>query len=503
MASTIDTIQLLLREAELSRAPIDMTFPDIDMGLQLMEPFYAVSGAGRDPQYGAGSASAEAGFFAQWRIMIQRGGLATFDRFGGDDALTVGYQDVQQIGAGINRLYPDPLKAARRGHIAIKLPLRRIKGVQRLSEIDIDTQALQAGGIENLAASYVEDAMYIGKKNTAAHLYSDGSAALARVNNAAGYTLAEGTQRSVAIKEGRPGRFIVGQPYVAGTYIAPASYAGSPRVARTGDGALGVPVGVFRCVDIDPDTQNVIFEPEPGMGNIVLSDGDVIMLKDVYNFSAANVTAGSNAINGFENLLINTGNFPGAFIGSNAVSVASVSALRARVQGDEAAPVTPTPTVWTSLLNDIHDIGLMGPDVFIAERSLWTLYSRLDQQAYASVQVPMGATYAPAGGVGPPRLTHWTEEFVRIDSFCIRQGSIIAYPNESMMKFMPRGLAIQWKNVGPTVAGAPGAWRNITQGSQLSEEMAAEWTMWAQIGCQDPRRCIRRIGIHTQRTLPT
>jgi hypothetical protein len=319
-------------------------------------------------------------------------------------------------------------------------------------------------------------------------LYGAGTASIAQVNVAAGVTLTEGANTAVTIDGGTAFRFVVGQRYVGGTNA-------DPRVTSAGTAA---DPAVFRCVDIDTDTRQPLFEPEPGVGNITLADNTHIMVAGTYDFTAASVALGTRAANGFESLLISSGNFPGAL----KPATASHRHLRSYVKGDETNLVPPTPEIVAELIDKITDSGKRPPSVLLAEQSLWTLYSQLERQAGATYPVPQGGAFTASGGVAGPRVTHGEVTFSRLASPRVRPGCIIGISPETFKRFMPLGnKTIKWALAGGGVAGAQSIYGPIRSGRQLSELSDAPFDVFVEFGCTDPRRNFRRIGLYSQRTM--
>jgi hypothetical protein len=480
----MDQFELLLRES-VDDMVINLILEDDDVSWSLMDTFQPVDRAGRDTHNALGSGAA--GWFAEWRIRVQRGGLVTGGTFSGNTPEVMGADDTLYTGQAADALYPDAAKAPMRSWEAIRLALKRIQGVHAINRTqilaDMATQPL-----EDVASGAVEDVVAQVRSLITAYLYGAGTASIAQVDVAAGVTLTEGANTAVTIDGGTAYRFVVGQRYVGGTNA-------DPRVTSAGTAA---DPAVFRCVDIDTDTRQPLFEPEPGVGNITLADNTHIMVAGTYDFTAASVALGTRAANGFESLLISSGNFPGAL----KAATASHRHLRSYVKGDEANLVPPTPEIVAELIDKITDSGKRPPSVLLAEQSLWTLYSQLERQAGATYPVPQGGAFTASGGVAGPRVTHGEVTFSRLASPRVRPGCIIGISPETFKRFMPLGnKTIKWALAGGGVAGAQSIYGPIRSGRQLSELSDAPFDVFVEFGCTDPRRNFRRIGLYSQRTM--
>lgn len=486
MADSFDQFELLLRES-VDASVIHLDLEEDDVAWSLMDTWQPVDRAGRDTHNSIGSG--DAGWFAEWKIRVQRGGLVTAGSFAGNTLEVMGADNTLFTGQAADALYPDPAKAALRSWESIRLALKRIQGTYAINRQQILAQ-LATEPLENVASGAVEDITALVRSLIEAYIYGAGNATIAQVNNAAGYTLAEGSNTAVTVDVGTAFRFVVGQRYVAGTDADPRITAG---------GTASDPA-VFRCVDIDTDTRQPLFEPEPGVGNISLTDNDHIFVAGTYDFTAASLALGITKVaQGFESLLLGAGGtFPGALNGS----VDSHRHLKSYVKGDESNLVPPTPEVVAELIDKITDAGKRPPSVLIAEQSLWTLYSQLERQAGARYPVPQGGAFTASGGVAGPRISHGEVSFTRLSSAKVRPGSIIGISPETFRRFMPLGnKTIKWALSGGGVAGAQSIFGPIRSGRQLSELSDAPFDVFVEIGCTDPRRNLRRIGLHSQRTM--
>ena len=484
MADSFDQFELLVREMT-SGAVVQADLEGDDVIWNVMDTFDAVDSAGRDTSNAL--ASGAAGWFAEWRMRVQRGGLVTGGTFAGNTPAVMGADDTLFIGQAADALYPDPAQASMRSYESIRMQLKRIQGTYPINRQQILAD-LATNPIEKVSVGAVEDIAFLVRSLIEAYLYGSGNATVAQVDNASGYTLTKGTNTAVTVKTGTAYRFVIGQRYVHGSNADPRVTTGS---AANPD--------VFRCVDIDTDTRQPLFEPEPDTaGTIALADSDHIMVHGTYNFTAASVALGSLAANGFESLLIKTGNFPGALF----PSVTDHRHLKSYVTGDESNLVAPTPEVVSEMIDKITDSNMTPPSVLIAEQSLWTLYSILERQGGATYPVPQGGAFVASGGFAGPRISHGDVSFTRLASAKTRPGSIVGLSPDTFQRFMPLGhKTINWALTGGGMAGADSIFGPVRSGRQLSELSDAPFDVFVEFGCDMPRRNFRRIGLHSQRSM--
>lgn len=494
MADSFEQFEMLVREA-VAPSVIDLVVTGGDVIWSLLDTFHPRDTAGRDTANSLGSGAA--GWFAEWRIRVQRGGTATGASFGSSfDAM--GADDNLMMGQAADNLYPDPVNAPVRSYLPIRMSLKRFNGVYPLN-IDQIQADLATQPIESVASGVVEDVVLLVRNIVEGHIYSDGGAALARVDNSANITLTKDSNTKVPIKEGTYNRFAVGQRYVAGSHVTKANFGGSTRTVRGGTAALPAR---FRVVDVDPDGRDLYCETEPGFSDIVLQDGDDLMLDGMFDFTQTTVDAGSKAIEGFESLLINTGNFPGATYQGSALSVTNHRKLQAFIQGDESNPVNPTPAIIDELSDKMADAGKESVDVVIGEKSLWSLYAQIEREAFSAYPVSQGAAFVASGRVTGPQVGYGDKVFARLNSAKIRPGSILGLTPSVWMKFIPLGdRTIKWLYSGGNQAGASSIFGNVSTGRQATNLAQAPFDFFFQIGCTDPQRNFRRIGINSQRAL--
>ena len=500
MADSIDQFAILLNEA-ISPSIVDLTLPDDDVLWPLCQTFPAVDSAGRDTNAERGAG--ESNWFAEYNIKVQRGGTIEGANFGGNTMTTTGAYNELFVGQSINSLYPDPALAAMPSWIKCRLQLRRVKGLIPMNKDQILAR-LATNPMDEVVADATEDAVRLYRGNFTCQGWADGSAQIARADG--GTTITESAPVYIDVKEGSPYRFMKGQKYVIGSYVAPASYGSSARTARQGDGANPTtPASIVYCVGIQKQDRKVGFQSAPGEGDITVTDGDAFMLYNMYDFNAANVSAGTRAMEGLESLVIQTGNFPGATLDvsgtSTPVTVDNVPELEGFVDGDEDNPVLPTPELIAELIDLQTDGMRKPPPVMVAEQSVWTLWSQLERNSFASYQVPQGSTFQASGGVNGPMLSHGNNTFTRLNSNQCRTGAVHGISPQGMLKFMPMGGdTIKWFFSGGVVSGASSIFGPTASGRQWSELFQAPFDGFGQLGCRMPGDQLRRIGLYSQRT---
>lgn len=496
MADQITRVSMLMRES-LAAAVVNLTDEQDDIMWTLSNTFPAKDSAGRDTDSEVGAGASD--YFAEWRVKVQNGGTLEGADFGGTTMIQAGAYNELFMGQSLNKLYPDPALAALESYIKVRMKLRRVKGLIPLSKDEILAELITTP-IEKVAMDAVISAVRLFRGNFTSQAWGDGGAALARFDG--GGTIAEGSVTFFAVKAGTPFRFIKGQKYVAGSHVANADFGGNTRTARTGNGAGANTPSIFFCTGVNKNNRKVGFESKAGEGTITITDGDSIMLYNMFDFTQSTVTAGSRAMEGVESLLIKTGDFPGAKMGGTQVTVDNVTELQAFIDGDETALEIPTPELIAELIDLMTDGGKMPPPVVIAEQSLWTLWAQQERMGVATYQLPAGGTFPASGGVSGPLVSHGANTFTRMSSNQCREGSISGIAPNSMLKFMPLGgNTIKWFFSGGGVSGAGSIFGPTYSGRQVSELSQAPFDGFGQMGCSDPGRNFRRIGLYSQRSL--
>lgn len=430
-----------------------------------------------------------AGYEASYRVKIQGAGLLK----GGSFDLGMSQMGVDnELNTGLNsdKLYPDPTTAPLRSHETVDLYLKKQEGVYPLAQEHVHANLL-SNPLENFLAGIIEEVVSLTRRYIMNCFYGSGNGTLAQVNASGGYTIGEGTPVAVKIDAGRPMRFIVGQRYIAGSNVSDES-----TTQRTWRAGTANTPGIMRCTAHDMKAADTVyFESEPGEGNISLSDNDHLVLEGNIVTGAANVDAGQRVPEGNESLLIDSGTFPGT-----SASVTQHQHFRSFVEGDDTAKVDPTPDILGELVDLIIEIEKPPPVDMISEQSVRTRYGQFERATQAVVQVPQGVQFTPAGGIEAPVFGHFGRAFRWHSSALVRPNAILGIAPETWLKFIPGGnRTIHWAMQRGGVAGAPGIFRPVTVGAALSKILAAEFDLWCEFGCTDPRRNFRRIGLNNAR----
>jgi len=495
MADAFDQFEILLKEF-IEPAVVDLTLQDDDPMWNLIGLFKADSLAGKRRGTSTGSSATityPAGFEASYRILVQRGGRVAGGRFLGNTTVMMGKDTHLAMGQAADAKYLDPRQTAARSHIEIGMILKRIRGSVTLQKQQILAD-LATQPIDEIVSGYVEDSIHRVRGYIVNQAYADGTASMAQVNDAAPSVVTEtagGT--SITIDAGTWGRFEKGDLVVFGT-------AADPRLPITG--AVHNP-GRARVVAVDVDNRIIKVQSEPGEGDITLVDNAHIMLADTYDFTAASVALATTAGNGVESLLVNTGVFPGSIAPQwpSGLDVTHHTELKAFIEDDSSAQVDPTMDAITEMLDKIleQDPG-RAPTAMIAERSLWTLFSQLERESQSLTTVPMATTFVGSGGVAGPTLSHYEHRFQRFSSKKIRPNSILGISPNTFKLFMPLGdRQIHWAYGTGHLSGFPSVFGPTYDGLQLTELADAPFDVFFELGCENPRVNMRKLGVKAQR----
>jgi hypothetical protein len=245
------------------------------------------------------------------------------------------------------------------------------------------------------------------------------------------------------------------------------------------------------------------FESEAGQGTITTVVGDYIIYQGMWDFTQTATSATDNtpslAPNGIESLLPEVS-------GSNTYPdtthvLANWPELQAFIFGDDTAPEVPD----GSLIDDMLDYmtspeadNLGAPPMLIAERSIWSLWRKLEKEAYG--MVVFNQTYQAGGGSSGPLYTHGDKQFIPLTSSMCRAGWIYGLDPASFIKFFPTDLTIRWAMSQGGMAGMGNIFRPITNGRCLTDLSAADFDMWWQFAQTRPNaNCIRK-GVYSRRT---
>lgn len=482
----------IVRE-RLQDAVLDLQMAQDGVGWRIMQNAEPIRDAGRNRD---GSST---GLYAEWTISLQRSGYVSAGLMTGNTLQFLGTENLLATSqATDNGGYLDPLKAPLRSYVPITIDLKKIVGVVTVNDKQMETQ-MATTPLEEIAGGHVADQVRHLRDYWEEQIWSDGSAHLAQVNAAAGYSILESAPVAVTVDAGSPFNFIRGQRYVAGSAIAAANYGSSPRVAvgGTGPGAAGV----MRCTNVDKVTREVYFQAEPGEGTITLTDNDVLMREGTYNFSAATVNAGTLAMQGIHGMLKQSGQFPGAPSG---VTVQAYSELQSVVQdySSGGAPgEVPTPELVEALLDTIDTGGSELPSLLVSERSVQTLYGQYERATNHFYIVPNGQTVSPTGGMRAPMFTHGDKAFVWPTSRSCRPNTLYGMEPGYMVRFMPIGDgSVRWKIGTGILSGYPNIFRPLfVNGNQLAGVAAADYESFGQFGIKRPNSFFIATGIKSQR----
>jgi len=486
MADNFDQFELLLREFSPSGIR-DLELKDDDIAWRLiamMEPFTV--GGVRQVVSGA----YPSGYEARFRIKVQSGGRVTGANFGGNTQVMLGAGSHLASGQAADAVYPDPRLTPNRSYILIKMILKRFALSLTKNESQVRAD-LASDPVTTVAANEIEDIVTRLRSLITNNFYGDGTASMAQVNKAAGFTITETTQVEVDIDNGTWGRFMKGDILVAGSDA-------DVRVQKAGNIA-----GQMVVVDLDNDDRTIKLQCRPGEGDIVLADNDHLMLAGMFDFTQSSNANASLACEGTESLLLQTGVFPGSISPtfSSGLNVDNFSELKSFIKDTTGTPVDPTMDAVTELLDKILDLDEEdAPDAFIAERSIWTLYSQLERENHATVLVPQATTFQGSGGVSAPMLSHNDKRFSVFNSKRIRQNSILGLAPSTWKKFIPLGdRTVRWKFGTGILSGFSSMFFPVTVGTQISELAQSVGDSFFQFGCFDPRKNFRRLGIRAQR----
>ena len=442
---------------------------------------------------GAGTKTkGDPGYEARWEVLMQRGGTVTGASIGETSSTLMGPNSGLIMGLGTNSQGLDPVDTPQRSYLELVSFLKKAKGQVTLNADQLEAKLI-GSPVEDVAMGYIEDATFQVRDLITSLSWGAGDGVMAW--NADGTeTIAEDSINWVTVDNGSPFRFTKGQKYVA------ADQGTNPKCSVPRAGTLTSP-GVFRCVGVNPITREVGFQSEPGQGNIVIYEDDLIIRQGMWDFTTAATSATDNtpslAPNGIENLLINTGAFPD----SDITDVTDYPELQAYITDNTGSEVTPEP----ERLDEILDLmtGPGGPDdgpppILIAENSVWTLWSHLERRAMA--MYPVTQTFTSGGGVTGPVYTYGSRSFQRLSSSKCRESTIFGIDPSTFIRFMPNDLTLRWKMTQGGLSGMGGIFRGVYEGRSLTSLAAADFELWWQMAQTRPLRNFILKGVHSQRT---
>lgn len=490
MADIFDQFSLLLRE-RLGPAQRNLMLPNDDPRWNVIDTMPAEMEAGRaDPV--AGDYPAQ--YMAKFDIQVQMGGRVAGGRFTGNTPTMMGKDSHLAMGLAFNNYNLDPALTPLDSWIQIAMLLKKIRGSIVVDHGQLEARMMTTP-IADMATDAVKAAVTKSRQYIVNSSYSDGTGKMAQINNAAGYTIVEtagGTE--IVIDQGTFGRFRIGDLIQAGTNA-------NPYVLRTGGGVSGA-TGLMRVVDLNGVGRRLRLQSMPGVGSIVLSDNDVLVLYETYEFGGANHAANALAPNGSESLLLDAGVLPGTVTVRfpTGLNVSDYSMLRAFVTDTSATPDDPTMEAFTEILDNMKNAGKELPSAWFAEEGIWTKWNQLDLANNAIVQAPMGQTYMAAGGTAGPVLTHQESRFTKFSSVCVRENTVEGINPSTWRKFVPMGdRTVQWFYGRGPLSGIQSIFGPILSGTRSVRGAEAPFDMYFELGCMDPQANFRRIGIKTQR----
>lgn len=476
---TFDQFEMLLIEQVDDEAIHRLDLDEDDIAWALIQSVKATTKAGKNTD-----STAVAGFEASWRIRVQRGGAIAGGKFGESTLVKQGPGDSLIMGQSQTAKYLDPAYTPSRSYKKIKMDLKRMKG-QLTVNLDQILAEMATDPLDDLVMDSVEDAVALVRSMFTTMFWHQGEGIVALVNDSGPSAISESSPTAVTIDAGKCYRFIVGQRYVASALSGGALSGGTRR-----GGKINTP-GVFRCVAIDTENLLPHFQAEIGEGSIVISDNDAIVALGMYDF----VNNKSLAPQSVETLFINTGTYPGT-----AFDVTVHLELKALVEDNTASMIQPTSQAIGKIIDLITEPGKRPPNVLAAESSVWSQWGFLEKDANALYTVPMGGAFVASGGVAGPTITHGEFTFGRLQSAKCRENAIHGLPTDTFKRFVPLGETIKWRHTRGGNAGVSGIFHEVYDGRQLTEQLAADFDFFIELGQTDPRRGFRQLGVHSQRT---
>jgi hypothetical protein len=487
MANAWDQFEILLQEY-MAPTAVNLEFEDDDPGWSLMGTMEPVSNAGRRRDKTTSDLNPE-GLEARYTIKVQSGGRVAGGTFAGNNMVQMGADSHLYMGQAASAKYLDPAKTPISSHVDVIMELMRVRGSVTINHQQIEAD-LAARSVDDVGLEVLEDGTRRLRSYYLNQLYGDGTARIAQVNGAA--NILEASPVEVSIDSGTFARFQMGDLVVGATNADPhVQIAGSIN-------------GYMRVVDIDTYNRTIKLQSEPGEGTIALTDNSWLLLADSYSFGGASHDVNALTTEGFESLIDNTGVYPGTTSTrfSSGLDRANHSYLKGVVVDNSSSMKEPTMALISEILDNILNGGVAPPTAMIAERSVWTLFSILERESHATVNVPMGQTFVGAGGVAGPMLAHMEHRFQKFSSVRIRENAIYGIAPDTWMRFIPLGdRTVRWVLGNGPLAGAGSIFGAIYDGTQLTELADAPFNSYLQFGCKDPRRNMRLLGVKAQRDM--
>ncbi len=364
-----------------------------------------------------------------------------------------------------NSLAPDPLQAPQPLFKRIKIPLRETVGVITVNKDQIFAEdfALHIGEfVQGLISSVVKKL----RNWKAANVYCDSTGWLSQTSTAVAVT--SGADVWLTMKNGTSRRFEIGERYEG--FDASAGWTAVDGTDPTVRTKLG---DTLICVDLDHPGNRVKFVSTSATATF--ADGDHLCKEGV-------VTAGSPgsslAVNGFDNLIGNSGSIHG-------LSRSTFSILKSQID-DSGSPTslrTPRPELVTDILDNIQDAGYEPPSFLVSSRSVRSKYA-YNQGGQGAFVLP-NYTATADGGFGMVQTTYEDKVFSWVLSSFVEPHTILGIEPTAFTKFAPGGHdVISWWVSQGGLSGANNIFRPVlgTGGQRLSKTFAAEWSSHFNMG---------------------
>lgn len=469
ISTAFDQFESIIHE-NMGNVVTDMQLPDVDDPAESFIASMEDLGPGGRPDSGDG-------WEASRRIKLSRGGMITGGEWGGNTIDALGKSDVLPIGQRATAKAPDPERVPLTQYAKLKVKLKRMLGniVVNMSQVLAD---LAGDDLEEVSIGHMEDAAFQVRKQRLAAFYGAGDAVIAEADET---ITIDGTAGGISlkIKAGTFNRFVKAQRYIF--------YTGStwdPGTTTTRKG------GVARCVNIDDNLGEVLFEMEAGEADASLISGDKIVLAETMTTGSAGVALTAH---GIENMFAETGEFYGISAREDFPELVSY------VEGNEAAVIDPEPDRLAIVLDKLHNAGQLPPDMLVSEKSLRSQYGYLEKAGYATYVVP-GYLPNPNGGVGAPTFSHDNVFLPWESSSYIRQGMIWGAAKGTVLRFQPGGADnIRWWNANGPGAGIARIFNPVNDGSRQTELWQAPFETHNEYMAIKPKRNIRYVGLRALR----
>lgn len=469
IVTAFDQFETIIHE-NMGSAVEDLKQPEIDDPGESFIASMADLGPGGRPTTGDG-------WEASRRIKLSRGGMLTGGEWGGNTIDALGKSDVLPIGQRASAKAPDPERVPLTQYTKLVVKLKRILGIVTVNMGQILADLL-GDDLEEVAVGHMEDAAFLVRKHRLVWFYGAGDAVIAEADET---ITIDGTAGGISlkIKAGTFNRFVKGQRYMF--------YTGStwdPGTTTTRKG------GIARCVNIDDNLGEPLFEMEAGEADASLIAGDKIVLAETMTTGSAGVALTPH---GIENMFAETGEFYGISAREDFPELVSF------VEGNESALIDPEPDRLAVIVDKLHTAGQRPPDMMISETSLRSQYAYLEKAGYATYVVP-NVMPNPDGGVGTPTFSHGQVFLPWEASAFIRPGMIWGAAKGTVLRFQPGGADnIRWWNSRGPGAGISGIFAPVFDGSRQTELWAAPFETHSEYMATKPKRNFRYVGLRALR----